>query len=113
MKKIGILCKTGIPTPSEILKGLLPWLRQKGYEIYLDKETASLLDIEGYMRDQIPSLSDIIIVLGGDGSMLSACRLIGNKGVPVLGVNIGGLGFITEVKKDELYEVLEKVLSGG
>jgi NAD+ kinase len=112
MKKIGIISKTGILTPSEILKGLLPWLRQKGFETYIDIETASILEIEGYSRSQIPSMSDIIIVFGGDGSMLSACRLVGDKGVPILGVNIGGLGFITEVQKDELYEVLEKVLSG-
>jgi NAD+ kinase len=112
MKKIGIISKTGIVTPSEILKGLLPWLRQKGFETYIDIETASILEIEGYSRSQIPLLSDIIIVFGGDGSMLSACRLVGDKGVPILGVNIGGLGFITEVQKDELYEILEKVLSG-
>lgn len=113
MKRIGIICKTGIPEPSEILKGLLPWLRQKGYETYVDIETASTLNIEGSPRSQIPSLVDIIIVLGGDGTMLSVCRLVGDKEIPILGVNIGGLGFLTEVHKDELYEVLEKALTGG
>lgn len=112
MKKIGIICKTGRPEPSEILEGLLPWLRQKGYETYVDIETASILNIEGSPRSQIPLLSDIIIVLGGDGTMLSVCRLVGDKGIPILGVNIGGLGFLTEVQKDELYEVLEKILTG-
>ncbi len=113
MKRIGIICKTGIPEPSEILKGLLPWLRQKGYETYVDIETASTLNIEGSPRSQIPSLVGIIIVLGGDGTMLSVCRLVGDKEIPILGVNIGGLGFLTEVHKDELYEVLEKALTGG
>ena len=111
MKKIGIICKTGISEPSEILKGLLPWLRQKGYETYLDTETASALNIEGSPRSQIPSLVDVIIVLGGDGTMLSVCRLVGDKGIPILGVNIGGLGFLTEVQKDEIYDVLENVLT--
>lgn len=112
MKKIGIICKTGKSEPAEILKGLLPWLRQKGYEVYVDIETASNLNIEGAPRSQIPSLADIIVVLGGDGTMLSVCRLIADKGIPILGVNIGGLGFLTAVQKDEIYDVLERVLSG-
>jgi NAD+ kinase len=111
MKRIGIICKTGVSEPSEILKGFLPWLRQKGYETHIDIETASILNIEGSSRSQIPSLSDIIIVLGGDGTMLSVCRLVGDKGIPILGVNIGGLGFLTEVHRDEIYDVLEKVLT--
>ncbi|MEW6001763.1 MAG: NAD(+)/NADH kinase [Nitrospirota bacterium] len=113
MKKIGIICKTGRPEPIQILKELLPWLREKGCETYVDLETASLMNIEGAPRSHIPSLVDVIIVLGGDGTMLSVCRLVGDKGVPILGVNIGGLGFITEVQKDKLYEPLEKMLSGG
>ena len=112
MKKVGIICKTGIPEPMELMKELLPWLRQKGYEAYLDKETASVLNVGGTSRSQIPSLADIIVVLGGDGTMLSVARLVGEIGLPILGVNIGGLGFLTAVQKDELYSVLEKVLTG-
>jgi len=112
MEKIGIICKTGVPEPAEILKELLPWLRQKSCETYVDNETASILNMEGTPRSQIPSLAEVIIVLGGDGTMLSVARLVGNKGVPILGVNIGGLGFLTAVQKDELREVIDKVLSG-
>lgn len=112
MKKIGIICKTGQSEPAEILKELLPWLRQKGCETHVDSETASVLNIEGVPRSQIPSLADIIVVLGGDGTMLGVARLVGEKGVPILGVNIGGLGFLTAVYKDELYDVLEQVLAG-
>ncbi len=112
MKKIGIICKTGQSEPAEILKELLPWLRQKGCETHVDNETASGLNIEGVPRSQIPSLADIIVVLGGDGTMLGVARLVGEKGVPILGVNIGGLGFLTAVYKDEIYEVLEQVLAG-
>jgi NAD+ kinase len=111
MKRIGIICKTGIPEPPEILKELLPWLRQKGYEAHVDNETASVLNMEGLPRSQIPSLADVIVVLGGDGTMLSAARLVGAKGIPILGVNVGGLGFLTAVQKGELYEVLYKVLT--
>lgn len=112
MNRIGIICKAGISKPAEILKELLPWLRQKGCETFVDIETASTLNMDGFPRSEIPSLSEIIIVLGGDGTMLSTCRLVADKGVPVLGINTGGLGFITEVQLDKLYEILEKVLSG-
>jgi NAD+ kinase len=112
MKRVGIICKTGIPEPPEMLKDLLPRLRQKGYEAHVDNETASILNMEGSPRSQIPSLADIIVVLGGDGTMLSVARLVGEKGIPILGVNVGGLGFLTAVQKDELHEVLDKVLAG-
>jgi NAD+ kinase len=112
MNRIGIICKGGIPKPVEILKELLPWLRQKGCETFVDTDTASTLNMDGFPRSEISSLSEIIIVLGGDGTMLSTCRLVADKGVPVLGINIGGLGFITEVQLDKLYETMEKVLSG-
>jgi len=112
MKKIGIICKSGKPEPPEILKDVLPWLRQKGYEVFLDIETATILNIEGFPRSQIPSLADLIIVLGGDGTMISVSRLVAEKGIPILGVNTGGLGFLTAVQKEELYETLEQVFAG-
>jgi NAD+ kinase len=56
------------------------------------------------------ALVDMIIVLGGDGTMIGVARLVAEKGIPILGVNIGGLGFLTAVSRDELYEVLDRVL---
>ena len=112
MKKIGIVCKTGKTEPYEILKDILPWLKRKGCVTYIDADAASFLHIEGSPRSEIPSLADFIVVLGGDGTMLSVARLVGGKGIPILGVNIGGLGFLTSVQKDEIFEVLEKVISG-
>ncbi|MBM4140926.1 MAG: NAD(+)/NADH kinase [Nitrospira sp.] len=112
MKKIGIVCKIGRPETPETVKELLPWLKQRGYETYVDLETASALKTEGTPRAMIPSLVDMVIVLGGDGTMLSVCALAGEKGVPILGINLGTLGFLTEVQVDKLYETVEKVLSG-
>jgi NAD+ kinase len=112
MKKIGIICKTGKTEPYEILKDILPWLKRKGCVTYIDNDAASFLRIEGSPRSQMPSLADFIVVLGGDGTMLSVARLVGEKGIPILGVNIGGLGFLTAVQKDEIFEVLEKVITG-
>ncbi len=113
MKRIGIICKTGRTELAGILKPLLPWLGNKGYEVFIDEETAVLLGVEGHPRDHIPSLVDVVIVFGGDGTMLGVTRLIGDKGVPILGVNLGGLGFITEVDRDELFDCIDKMLSGN
>ncbi len=113
MQRIGIICKTGRPEPADVLKEFLPWLKKNGYEIFLDAETAEILNMQGYSREKIPSLVDVIIVLGGDGTMLSVARLVGSIGVPILGVNLGGLGFITEVNKDEIFDAVQKVLSGN
>jgi NAD+ kinase len=112
MQRIGIVSKIGVPEPVELLKDLLPWLRQRGHETFVDIETASVLNIEGFPRSQIPAMSDVIIVLGGDGTFISTCRLVGDREVPVLGINIGGLGFLTEIPVEKLYEMMEMVLTG-
>ena len=113
MKRIGIICKTGKTELAGILTPLLPWLGNKGYEVFIDEETAVLLGAEGHSRAHIPSLVDMVIVFGGDGTMLGVTRLIGDRGIPILGVNLGGLGFITEVNRDELFDVIDEMLSGN
>jgi NAD+ kinase len=111
MKKIGIVGKSGKSEPAEIIREFVPWLLEQGCEVYVDSETASLAGIEGYPRSEIPSLAEVIIVLGGDGTMISVARLIGDRNVPILGVNIGGLGFLTAVQKEELRDAMKKVLT--
>ncbi|MEJ2697585.1 MAG: NAD(+)/NADH kinase [Candidatus Sulfobium sp.] len=112
MKKIGIICKPGRPEPGEILRELLPWLRRKGYETFVDREAAGALNIEGFTRKEIASSVDVVFVLGGDGTMLSVSRAVAEKGVPILGINLGSMGFMAEINKDELYEVVDGILSG-
>ncbi|HWR89180.1 MAG TPA: NAD(+)/NADH kinase, partial [Dissulfurispiraceae bacterium] len=113
MKRIGIICKTGRPEPVDIVKDFIPWLRNQGYETFLDIETAGLLNMDGYPRDKIPGLVEIIIVLGGDGTMLSVARLIGCRDVPIIGINLGGLGFITEVNRDDIFDDVAMMLTGS
>ncbi len=112
MKRIGIICKTGRPEPAEILRELLPWLRERGAEAFVDIETAQVLNIKGYSHSEIPRLAEVVVVFGGDGTMLSVARLACEKDIPILGVNLGGLGFITEVQRTGLFEAMERVLSG-
>ncbi|PKL51683.1 MAG: NAD(+) kinase [Nitrospira bacterium HGW-Nitrospira-1] len=113
MKKIGIICKPGRKEPQEILKELLPLLRQKGCETFVDADTAAALNINGFSWDEIASLVDLVLVLGGDGTMLKVSRLVAEKGVPILGINLGSLGFITEVNRDEVFSAVDKMLNDG
>lgn len=111
MKRIGIICKTGRSEPLEILKELLPYLREKGVEVFVDMEAAQALNIGGHTRADIPKLTETIIVLGGDGTMLSVARLVCEYGIPILGVNLGGLGFITEVQRKDAFAAVDRVLA--
>jgi NAD+ kinase len=62
-------------------------------------------------REELPAHSDLLIVLGGDGTLLSAARLAADREVPILAVNLGGMGFLTTVPHDEIYEILEEIFS--
>lgn len=111
MKKIGIITKLRKPEAVEVARKLHQWLKDRGCEVFIDIEAATSLREKGFQRSEIPSLVDIIIVLGGDGTLLSVARLVGDQGIPILGVNLGGLGFITEVPVDELYTTLERIFN--
>jgi NAD+ kinase len=112
MKKIGIICKSGRAEPIELVRILLPWFEEKECEVFLEPEVATVLSMKGYERETIPASVDIMVVLGGDGTMLSVSRLIAGRNVPILGVNLGGLGFITAINKHEIFSVLEQALQG-
>jgi NAD+ kinase len=112
MKTIGIISKPGKPEPPEILRELVPWLEKRGVTVLIDRDSAGAIGRDGCQRSEIPDLVEVLIVLGGDGSMLSAARLVAEKGIPILGVNLGGLGFITEVKRTEIYTAMEKIIQG-
>src|SRR3990170_6854442 len=113
IKKIGIISKPRKSDAGPILSDLVMWLKDRGIEPLMDQETAGLIDFDSsYKRPDIALLSDFIIVLGGDGTLISVARLIGSRGTPILGVNLGSLGFLTEVTLDEVYPLLEKILLG-
>lgn len=112
MKRIGIIAKPRSEA-QVVLQELLPWLRKLGKEVVLDRDTADLAgEAEGIEKAAIPASADLLIVLGGDGTLLSVARLVGSREVPILGVNLGGLGFLTEVTLEELYPTLQAVLEG-
>jgi NAD+ kinase len=112
MQRIGIAAKPKKPEAEPILRTLVAWLRDHGREVLLDQEAADICPEvgPGLPRSEVAATADLIIVLGGDGTLLSVARLIGSREVPILGVNLGGLGFLTEVTLDELFPTLEAVL---
>ena len=117
MNRIGIIAKKNKPEVVTIASHLVEWLRTKKIKVYLEGEIGKLLSptlSEGYWksieREEIPTDVEMIIVLGGDGTLLSVARQVWNKNIPILGVNLGGLGFLTEITLDELYPVLERVV---
>jgi NAD+ kinase len=113
MKQIGIIAKHAENEVVEIVGGLNSWLKERNMNPLLDRETAQVLRSgNGILRSRLPEMADVIIALGGDGTLLSAARVVGNSGVPILAVNMGSLGFITAVTLDELYPVMEALLSG-
>lgn len=103
MKRVGIVVNRDRPNALKVLEELKAWLEKRGLEV-LDDSTTS--------REEIPKQSDGIIVLGGDGTLLNLARFMREDSGPILGVNLGGLGFLTETTLDELYPALERMLKG-
>jgi NAD+ kinase len=113
VKNIGIFCKQKLPVGHKVLADLIAWLGKKDCQVILDKDTASIAgqDSSCQLAD-IPARVDLIIVLGGDGTLLGVARSAHPFNVPILGVNLGTLGFLAEVTQANLYEVLDNVLEG-
>jgi NAD+ kinase len=114
IKKVGIISKPMKAEIGELVSSLLEWLRQRQIEVFLDKEAGSTLASpeKCLTRNELPAAVDLLVVLGGDGTLLATARALGGKPVPILAVNLGGLGFLTVVTRDELYPTLDRVLAG-
>lgn len=91
---------------------LITWLEQRRIVPLVEAHFARHLGRSGVTSEEIPDLADMAVVLGGDGTLISAARLLGGREIPILGVNLGSLGFLTEVTLDELYPALEACLGG-
>jgi len=119
MKRIGIIAKQNKPEAVTIVRNLIEWLQPKKVEVYIEEGMGTLFtphpsatNLCFVEKKEIPSYAEVIIVLGGDGTLLSVARLVEDHDVPILGVNLGGLGFLTEITLEELYRVLERVVQG-
>ena len=114
MVRVAIVCKPRKEELVRLLPELIAWLRQHGYEPLLDCEggeyTAEAPSVDrAAMPEQAPEL---VIVLGGDGTLLSVARIFAATGTPILGVNLGSLGFLTEIPLSDLYTALDAWIAG-
>jgi len=113
IRRVVLVAKPGTPEGQRIASELSAWLKARGVHVRLEAKTAeSLGRKDGVDPAALPRGTDLVIVAGGDGTLLSVARNAGPLGIPILGVNFGGLGFMTELQPEELYAALEKVLRG-
>lgn len=118
IKRIGIVLKPHQPQALKTICELTIWLGQRGIEIVggpqierdrIEHETGC--PVYEVAPEELAAAVDLVLVLGGDGTMIATARLIGDEEVPVLGVNYGGLGYLTEFRIEELYDALEMILA--
>ena len=114
IRTIGIVCKPRREEIFAVIPPLIEWLQTHSLQGFLDDEAAACCQysVPALQREELACKVDLMIVLGGDGTLLAAARSLGNREIPILPVNLGGLGFLTSVTLDELYPLLEQVLSG-
>jgi len=113
IKTVGIISKPAVPAALKLVPELVAWLGERHIEIRCDEETAAYDSrLRCTLREMVPEGCDLIIVLGGDGTLLSAARAIGKRETPLFPVNLGGLGFLTAITIDEVFPELERALHG-
>lgn len=111
IRTVGIISKPEVRAAHTIVPALLEWLAGRGISARLDQVTAGYTSgIEGVARDTLADGCELVIVLGGDGTLLSAARCIAGRDIPLFAVNLGGLGFLTAITTDELFPELERAL---
>jgi NAD+ kinase len=111
MKKASIISKQGKPELGHVAVQVAGWLRERGYAITADASTREFCpECEPAEREDLARIApDFVIVLGGDGTLLSTARCVAQADIPILGVNLGSLGFLTEVKQEEIEQALTEV----
>jgi NAD+ kinase len=115
IKTVGIISRPRREDVAIVVPPLVNWLQAHGAQVVCDSETGDCLgsrDVQTRKREELPGSTDLLIVLGGDGTLLSAARLSVNHGVPILAVNLGGMGFLTTVSHDDMYSDLEEIFNG-
>jgi NAD+ kinase len=116
IQRIGIISRPRRADLAAVVPPLLKWLEARGIRAVYDEESAASLDpaaaSKGQARDQLAKSSDLLLVLGGDGTLLAASRVAAPHGIPILPINLGSLGFLTSFTLEELYPALEDTLAG-
>jgi NAD+ kinase len=109
-RRVGVVAKRASPEAEKTARTLAQWLRRRGLEVFLDAGTLAVLGLDEPAFTP-EAACDLVVALGGDGTLLAVARTLA-PGVPILGVNVGNLGFLTELGRADLYPSLERVLAG-
>ena len=112
IRRVGLCLKAGQPQTADLIRELVKWLEARGLEVLADDEAARLAGTPPRTREETCAAADLVVALGGDGTLLSVARAAGSRPVPILGVNLGTLGFLTAVTREEVLPALERVLAG-
>ena len=114
IRRVGIIVKPKLSTAAAVVHQIADWLTLRRIEVALEKETALCVGVQGseVSKEQMSAACDLIILLGGDGTLLSLARVMEQHSVPILAVNLGSLGFLTEITLEETFSTLEDVLAG-
>lgn len=115
LEKIAIIAKRNIVSQKHVVLELIEYLKKNKKTILYDNNLAELLEgkVEGYKKERLLKDADMAVILGGDGTLLKTARRIGKKRVPVLGVNLGTKGFLTECTADKMFYTLDKIFKGN
>jgi NAD+ kinase len=111
IRTVGLVAKYNEPKAAQTVRWLIPWLKKRGKKVYVENGLVRR-GVRSCSKKEMAAAADLIISLGGDGTLLNIAPLVVRPEVPILGVNLGGLGFITEVAVGELESVLRKTLDG-
>jgi NAD+ kinase len=111
MKSIGIIANVKKPQTKQVVEDIVRWAKQNDVDFFLDEELSDLVDYRERLspRHKLWELCEMIVSLGGDGTMLSSARAVGEHQIPILGINLGGLGFLTEITSNDLDKTLNRL----
>jgi NAD+ kinase len=111
---VGLVLKRHDPRVPAIISDVIPWLESKGVKVLLDRESAGESPVRRELMEpeQVVHRVDVVAVFGGDGTLLYAARLVAASGVPILGINLGSLGFLAEVNLEEMRAAFERLIQG-
>ncbi|MCK4576791.1 NAD(+)/NADH kinase, partial [candidate division WOR-3 bacterium] len=114
MKSIGIVVNPAKPLTKKLLPEAIEWLKKKNIDVFVvEEKTLDFIDASLFIsQEELREKSDFVIAMGGDGTLLRAARYIKEINIPLIGVNLGSLGFLTEIVVDELYPTLERIIAG-
>jgi len=113
MRTIGVVVKRGRAQALDLARDLVAWLHGRHLATLVEPEAAQAgIDTTAVSKAAMLAQADLVVVLGGDGTLLSVARLMRDRPVPILGVNLGGLGFLTAITMDELFPMMQRLLAG-